>query len=158
LEEEMSVRKRRGSVSSQKFSEMLQKSIEAYRNKTITASVVIAELIELVKKIRAEDMRASNLGVSEEDLAFCDILAEAGVMRAEDDQKTLLKVAHELVELIKKDAKTDWTAKEQVRADLLMKIIFSLIRQGYPEDECDAVAEMIMSQAEMFPSLVGEGD
>jgi type I restriction enzyme R subunit len=154
LEQEVSTRKHRDLVTSKRFSEMLQKSILAYRNKAITASVVIAELVELAKQMKAEDAKASNMGIREDELAFYNALTDDSVARTEMDHEKLLAIAHELVELVRRDAKTDWNLKEQVRASLRMKIRALLSRHGYPPETSDKATKLVLSQAELFADLV----
>ncbi|MCB5292070.1 type I restriction endonuclease subunit R [Arthrobacter sp. SO3] len=154
LEQEVSARKNRDLVTSKRFSEMLQKSIKAYRNKAITASLVIAELVELAKQMKAEDAKPSSMGIREDELAFYNALTDDTVARTEMDHEKLLAIAHELVELVRRDAKTDWNLKEQVRASLRMKIRALLSRHGYPPETSDKATKLVLSQAELFADLV----
>lgn len=154
LEQEVKSRTHRDIVTSKKFSEMLQKSILAYRNKAITAAQVIAEMVELAKQMKVEDARAEKLGIREDELAFFNALNDDTVARTEMDHEKLLTIAHELVELVRKDAKTDWNLREQVRASLRMKIRFLLSRHGYPPETSDKATTLVLSQAELFADLV----
>lgn len=154
LEQEVKSRTHRDIVTSKKFSEMLQKSILAYRNKAITAAQVIAEMVELAKQMKDEDTKAQKMGIRADELAFYNALSDDSVARTEMDHEKLLTIAHELVELVRKDAKTDWNLKEQVRASLRMKIRFLLARHGYPPEESDKATALVLSQAELFADLV----
>lgn len=154
LEQEVKSRTHRDIVTSKKFSEMLQKSIMAYRNKAITAAQVIAEMVDLAKKMKEEDTKAEKLGIREDELAFFNALTDDTSARTKMDHEKLLTIAHELVELVRKDAKTDWNLKEQVRASLRMKIRFLLMRHGYPPENEENATTLVLSQAELFADLV----
>ena len=53
---------------------MLERSIRAYRNRTIEAAQVIEELIQIAKEMRQAQDRGNDLGLSDEELAFYDAL------------------------------------------------------------------------------------
>ena len=55
---------------SEQFSEMLGKSIQKYNNRSIEASKVIEELIQMAKEINQERQRGKNLSLSTEEIAF----------------------------------------------------------------------------------------
>lgn len=50
----------------------------------------------------------------------------------EDD--TLKVVTHDLTDIVRNAAKTDWQVKEQVRAKLRTRIKRLLLKHGYPPD------------------------
>ena len=66
------------------------------------------------------------------------------------DEDTLKKIAHELVEIVRRDAKTDWSVKEQVRAKLRATIKRLLLKYGYPPDEEPAATQLVLEQAEVI--------
>ena len=63
------------------------------------------------------------------------------------------KIAHELVDIIRRDAKTDWAVKEQVRAKLRASVRRLLIRYRYPPDQQEEATILVLRQAEV---LAGE--
>lgn len=58
------------------------------------------------------------------------------------------KIAHELTDIVRRDAKTDWNIKEQVRAKLRTTIKRLLLKHGYPPDKAPEATELILKQAE----------
>jgi len=52
----------------------LENTIEEYENNIISSTKVIERLIELAKEIRTAEKAGENLGLSEEELAFYDII------------------------------------------------------------------------------------
>jgi type I restriction enzyme R subunit len=65
---------------------------------------------------------------------------------------TMKKIAHELTEIVRRDAKTDWNVKEQVRANLRATIKRLLRKYGYPPepDYYATATDLILRQAEVL--------
>ena len=141
---------KRNIVTGRQFSELLAQSILRYQNRTLDAAQVVAELVTLAKALQVEGDRGTELGLSTDELAFYDAIRAnaSAVMELSDD--TLKKIAHELVEIVRRDAKTDWSVKEQVRAKLRATIKRLLLKYGYPPDEEPAATQLVLEQAEVI--------
>lgn len=70
LRNEISVRRRKNVVQSRAFTEMPERTIRRYQNRSIEAAAVVEELIELAREMREAAARGEKLGLSEEELAF----------------------------------------------------------------------------------------
>ena len=101
---------------SRSFADMLAETIRKYQNRTLEAAQVIAELLELAKKIRDERDKGKDLGLSEDEVAFYDALANNESAVRELGDKTLRAMAKELVVMLRKNTSIDWTIKESVQA------------------------------------------
>lgn len=154
LEHEVKLTSRKDIVSSKKFSEMLAQAITSYRNKAITAAQVMSELVELAQTMKEAATKAKAMGIREDELAFYNALSDDSVARTQMDHEKLLTIARELVELVRKDAKTDWNLKEQVQASLRFKIRILLSRHGYPPETSENATTLVLSQAKLFADLV----
>jgi len=137
-------------VKSRAFSQMLEETIRRYQNQTIEAAQVIAELVDLAKKIRAEKERGIDLHLSDDEVAFYDALYanDSAVMELGDD--TLKQIARELVGLLRKNTTIDWTLKEQVRAKLRVYVKKLLNKHGYPPDKQEQATKTVLEQAEIL--------
>ena len=80
---------------SKRFSEMLSKSIQKYNNRSIEASKVIEELIQMAKEIKQEKKRGNDFGLSTEGIAFYDALASHETAKEAMGDKELRAIAHE---------------------------------------------------------------
>jgi len=150
LSEEIRRVSRRNIVTGRAFSEMLEQSILRYQNRTLDAAQIVAELVELAKGLKSEADRGASLGLNDDELAFYDAICtnDSAVMELGDE--TLKKIAHELVDIVRRDAKTDWSVKEQVRAKLRATIKRLLLRYGYPPDKEETATQLVLEQAEVI--------
>ena len=150
LSEEIRRVSKRNIVTGRAFSEMLEQSLLRYQNRTLDAAQVVAELVELAKGLKADADRGAALGLTDDELAFYDAIRanDAAVMELGDE--TLKRIAHELVDIVRRDAKTDWNVKEQVRAKLRSAIKRLLLKYGYPPDKEEAATQLVLDQAEVI--------
>lgn len=130
------------------FLNSLNELITKYNNRSIESAHIINCMIKLAREICEDDERIKELGLNEKEIAFYDSLKtdESAVKVMSDD--TFKIIAQELVEIIHKNATTDWTIMETVRANLRFEIKKLLDKHGYPPDEQEGAAKMIIEQAE----------
>ena len=84
--------------------------------------------------MREADQRGEKLGLSQDELAFYDALAEnqSAVDVLGDAQ--LRVIATELVGTVRRNTSIDWTVKESVKARLRVLVRRALRKYGYPPD------------------------
>jgi type I restriction enzyme R subunit len=150
LNDEIRLQARRNLVQSRAFSEMLERAIRQYQNRSIEAAQVIAELIELAKEMRAARERGEQLSLSDEELAFYDALEvnDSAVKVLGDEM--LRTIARELVEAVRRNVTIDWTVKESVRAKLRTIVKRILRKYGYPPDKQEKATLTVLEQAELI--------
>jgi type I restriction enzyme, R subunit len=150
ISNEVKIIGKRNIVAGRKFSEMLSDALNRYQNRTIDAAQVIAEIVEIAQALREQRRRGEETGLTENELAFYDALStnESARLAMQDD--ILRAIAHELTEIVRNDAKTDWQLKDQVRAKLRTRIKRLLLKHGYPPDQEPRATELIIKQAEMI--------
>ena len=150
LNDELRTMTRTNLVKSRSFAQMLEETIRKYQNRTIEAAQVIAELLELAKKIRDEKDKGKDLGLTEEEVAFYDALANNESAVAELGDKTLKAMAKELVDMLRKNTTIDWTIKESVQAKLRVYIKRLLKKYHYPPDKQEGATKIVLEQAELL--------
>jgi type I restriction enzyme R subunit len=138
------------------FSEKLKELMNRYTNQQLTSAEVIAELIELAKEVAAEATRGEQFTppLNFDELAFYDAVAanESAVDVQGDD--VLAQIARELVAVMRRDIKTDWTVRDDVRAKLRSSIKRLLVKYKYPPDQQPGAITLVMEQMEsMAPRM-----
>lgn len=149
LTDQIRVTERTNIVQSKKFREALEDAMLRYTNKAISTAEMIARLIDLAKHLREAQKRGAALGMSEEETAFYDALAENGSAKQVMQSDTLRLMARELTVMIQKMPKLDWTQRESVRADLRRSVRRLLARYGYPPDLSEDATQLVLRQAEL---------
>src|SRR5690606_669992 len=109
-------RARKNAVQARSFEAMLDDTIRRYQNRTIDAAEVITELIGLARDMREASRRGEDLGLSDEELAFYDALAENRSAVEVMGEKELAVIAVELVKQVRRNVTIDWTVKQAARA------------------------------------------
>lgn len=136
-------------VQSKAFSERLEEAMARYHANAITTAEVLQELITLAKDIRAERQRGEESGLSDEEIAFYDALAEndSALQMMGDDKLRL--IAHELLVSLRNNISVDWAHRESARAQMRMLVKRILRKYGYPPDLQDEAVRTVLRQAEV---------
>jgi type I restriction enzyme R subunit len=153
LSDQIMVSERTNIVQSRNFREALQVAMLGYTNKAITTAEVIVRLIELARHLREAKKHGEELGLSIEEAAFYDALADNGSAQALMANDTLRAMARELSEIVKNMPKLDWTERESVRAGLRRSVRRLLARYGYPPDLADDATRLVLRQAELSTAI-----
>lgn len=150
LGDEIKTRTKKNFIQSKKLSEMLELAIKKYQNNLLTAAQVIEELIKLAEEIKTADLRGTNLGLTEDEIAFYDALLINGSAKEILGDDTLRDIARILVKKVKENTTIDWTIKESVQARLRVIVKRVLNQYGYPPDKQKLATDNILKQAELF--------
>jgi len=112
-------------------------------------------VIKLAQDIRAARNRGEEQGLSEEEVAFYDALAEnASAVQVMGDEK-LRVIAHELLVSLRENVAVDWAHRASARARLRVLVKRILRKYGYPPDLQDAAIELVLKQAEAIGEAWG---
>ncbi len=157
LNDQIRTTERRNIVQSRKFREALEEAMRRYTNKAISTAEMIAQLIELAKHLREAQLEGQELGLSVEEKAFYDALAENGSAREVMKSDTLRLMARKLTEMVQAMPRLDWTQRESVRARLRSSVRRMLIKYGYPPDLSEDATQLVLRQAELSTEYQDEG-
>ncbi|MCY3690095.1 MAG: type I restriction endonuclease subunit R [Gammaproteobacteria bacterium] len=137
-------------VQTRAFSDRVEEAIARYHTNAITTAEVIQRLIELAKDIRAAHQRGEEEGLTQEEIAFYDALAqnESAVKVMGNDH--LRVIAHELLGSLKRKASIDWPHRAPARARMRVLVKRILRKHGYPPDLQDAAVQTVLQQAEVL--------
>ncbi|MDR0876942.1 MAG: DUF3387 domain-containing protein, partial [Treponema sp.] len=146
-------------IKALEFTEKLKQVIDDYnnrRNEKQYASDVLDEvadqLSDLLENLKTEKNSFSAMGIDYEEKAFYDILKSIS-------EKFGFPYPHEKLIILSKEIKiivddkthyTDWSKKEDIKAELQVDLILVLDKYGYPPETNDEVYREIFEQAENF--------
>lgn len=150
INDEIQTRLRINLIQGRSFSEMLERTIKRYHNKSIETAQVIEELIELAKKMRDSHLRGEELNLTEEELAFYDALeVNDSAVKVLGDE-TLRTIARELADTIRENVTIDWTLRESIQAKLRVMVKRVLRKYGYPPDKQKKATDTVLEQAALI--------
>ncbi len=158
LNDEIRIRSKTNLVKSKALLEMLETAIKKYNNGLLTTAEIIQFLVdEVAKKIKEHDEREAHLGLSKEELAFYDALAEndSAVEVLGDDKLKIIAI--EVAEKVKANATIDWTIRESARAKLMVLVKRTLNKYGYPPDMQQKAIDTVLKQAELLADYFVQG-
>lgn len=137
-------------VQTKAFSERLEEAIARYHANALTTAEVIQELINLARDIREAHRRGDETGLSSEEIAFYDALAqnESAVDVMGDEQ--LRVIAQELLNNLRSNASVDWQHRSAARARMRVLVKRILRKYGYPPDLQDDAVKTVLQQAEVL--------
>jgi len=150
LNDEIKSKSRTNIVQEKKFSDRLQATLSKYHNRAIETAKVIEELIQMAKDFAEANKHGEELGLSFDELAFYDALAENESAMREMGDEVLKNIALELTKKLRNSISVDWQKRESVRAKMRNMIRIILRRYKYPPDEQMEAIDMVMKQAEVL--------
>jgi type I restriction enzyme R subunit len=136
------------------FSERITDLMTRYTNQQLTAAEVLSELITTADDVRGEAARGQRFDppLSHDELAFYDAVSENDSAVQIMGDIELAEIARELVVVMRKDTRTDWRVRDDVKAALRKSVKRLLRKHKYPPDkQPDAVKRVIEQMNELAP-------
>lgn len=150
ISEQVAVYRRTNIVKSEKFSEIMQRSINAYLNGMLTNEEVIEEMLKLAKQIAADQKEGNKLGLNADELAFYDALTKPQAIKDFYENEELIAITKELAETLRKNKTIDWQKRESARAKMRMLIKKLLKKHKYPPEGMEDAVQTVMTQCELW--------
>ena len=150
ISNQVSVYRRTNVVKSEKFSEIMQRSLNAYLNGMLTNEEVIAEMLKLAKQIAADRQEGEKLGLTADELAFYDALVKPQAIKDFYENEELISITKELAETLRKNRTIDWQKRESARAKMRMIIKKLLKKHKYPPEGMDDAVQTVITQCELW--------
>jgi type I restriction enzyme R subunit len=145
---EIKSRSKTNVVESKAFSQRLEDAVARYHEGAISALEMIQELIAMAKDLKAAYCRGEESGLSPEELAFYDALAEHEKAVEVLGSEQLRIIAARLVEDLRSNVTVDWHHRESARANM-RRLVKRILREfGYPPDLSDLAVQTVLAQAE----------
>ncbi|MBO9182199.1 MAG: type I restriction endonuclease subunit R, partial [Escherichia coli] len=136
-------------VQQKKYSDRLKAVLLKYNNRAIETAQVIEELIQMAKAFQEAMARDDALGLTPDEIAFYDAMAENESAVRELGDDTLRKLAIEVTLKLRQSTTVDWQVRESVRARLRILVRQTLRKYKYPPDKTPGAVELILKQAEV---------
>jgi type I restriction enzyme, R subunit len=111
---------------------------------------MINELIAIAKDLQEARKRGEELGLSDDETAFYDALAQNNSAVEVMGDKQLRVIAQELLAQLKANASVDWQKRESARASMRILVKRILKKYGYPPDLADDAVKIVIEQAELL--------
>ena len=150
IAEQVSIYRKTNLVKSEKFSEIMQRSVNAYLNGMLTNEEVIEEMLELAKQITAANEEGNKLGLTNDELAFYDALTRPQAIKDFYKNDELISIAKELTETLRRNKTIDWQKRESARAKMRMLIKKLLKKYKYPPEGRAEALQIVMMQCELW--------
>ena len=141
------------------FSERLQHVVDLYndrRRDEALANEVLGEvadqLADLLQQLKAEKTSFEGMGIDFEEKAFFDILESvAKKYKFEYPRDKMIELSKEIKKIVDdKSRYTDWSTRDDIKANLQVDLILILDQYGYPPVTIDDVYKEVLEQAENF--------
>ncbi len=154
------VNKIKGIDFSKKFKTLVDKYNERKEQDVLVSNVLedfTDEIIDLFHALKKEKESFGDLGIDFEEKAFYDILKALAVKYDfEYPEDKLLKLSKEVKKVVDDKAKyTDWSQRDDIKAELKVALILLLAKNDYPPVDRDEVYKEIFEQAENFKKYQG---
>lgn len=150
ISNQVSVYRRTNVVKSEKFSEIMQRSLNAYLNGMLTNEEVIAEMLKLAKQIAADKQEGEKLGLTADELAFYDALVKPQAIKDFYENEELISITKELADTLRKNRTIDWQKRQSARAKMRMIIKKLLKKHKYPPEGMDDAVQTVITQCELW--------
>lgn len=150
LAEKVALYQKTNIVQSEKFSDLLNRSLSNYLKGLLTNEEVIQELLQLAKDIASADSAANELGLTPEEKSFYDALTKPQAVHDFYSNEELVAMTKELTDSLRKNRTIDWQKKESARAGMRRMIKHLLKKYHYPPEEAVNALETVIKQCEQW--------
>ena len=147
--------KAKGIEFTQRFQTLVNKYNERKEEDVLVSEVLEEfsdEIIDLMADLKREMSSFEGMGIDFEEKAFYDILKSLAIkydFSYPEDQ--LLELAQAVKAVVDDKSKyTDWSQRDDIKAELKVDLILLLAKFGYPPVDQDEVYKEIFEQAENF--------
>lgn len=155
IEDFKKINKTKGLDFSEKFRRLVDLYNERKEDSLYVGEVwddITNEFVDLIAALQKEKESFADLGINIEEKAFYDILLKLAnkyeFTYPEDKMLTLAKAVKDVVD--DKAKYTDWSQRDDIKAELKVGLILVLAEHGYPPVDRDEVYKEIFEQAENF--------
>jgi type I restriction enzyme R subunit len=145
INDELKVRMSKNIRRMTSLKEELEKVLSKYHQNSLDSIAAIKHLLDIANEFKQDDIRTKQLGLTEDELAFYDLLsANEKILNQTGPIQDLV---HKVVASVKKNLQLDWAKKEDARAAIRLAVKKEL-RGKVPFSELDRLLKEVIEQAE----------
>jgi type I restriction enzyme R subunit len=150
VNDELHTRRRQNISRYRSFKQMLDDAITRYNNGSIQASDVIGVMVEIRQQQEADEQRKAALGLSDEELAFYDVIMQGAEQHIAADNEWIADLVREVVAAVQKNVRVDWTRahRNDVYASVQSAVSRVLRRRKIKGEQFQFLLNRLMNQAE----------
>jgi type I restriction enzyme R subunit len=145
INDEIKFRYPKNLIKYRNLKDEVEKVINDYHNHFFDSLIALEKLREVAKKMQEEDVRRVQLGLSDEEESFYEILAKHNTAIA--DFELIKEIVKDITASIKKNLQIDWFKKPDARAQIMIAVRRVLQKKGVSA-ELKEIMDEIMEQAE----------
>ncbi|MCZ4694584.1 type I restriction endonuclease subunit R [Ancylomarina euxinus] len=145
INDELKVRMAKNIKKTRKLKEELEAVLSKYHKNSLDSIAAIKHLLDIATEFKEDDKRTKELGLSEDELAFYDLLSANGKLL--NTQGPIQDLVHKVVASVKKNLQLDWAKKEEARAAIRLAVKKEL-KGKVPFSELDQILKEVIEQAE----------
>lgn len=154
ISDQLQIYRRTNVVKSEKFSDIIQRTINSYLNGMLSNEEVIQELLNLAKQIKLAKEAGNQLGLTDEEMAFYDALTKPEAIHDFYHNDELINLTKELTETLRKSKTVDWQKKKSARSRMRMIVKKLLKKYKYPPEGMEDALQTVMVQCELWTDNV----
>lgn len=148
------------------FADRLKRVVDEYNNRRRDESYanevlddIAGKLADLLAELKTEKNSFKKLGIDYEEKAFYDILKAVAKKYEFDNEypdEKMLELSKKIKVIVDdKSRYTDWSTRDDIKANLQVDLILLLDEYGYPPVTLDDVYKEVLEQAENFKKYAG---
>jgi type I restriction enzyme, R subunit len=145
INDELKVRMPKNIKRMTSLKEELDKVLGRYHKNSLDSIAAIKHLLDIATEFKNDDIRTKQLGLTEDELAFYDLLAANEKLI--NEQGPMQDLVHKVVVSVKKNLQLDWTKKEDARAAIRLAVKKEL-KGKVPFSSLDKLLQEVIEQAE----------
>ena len=150
LQDELNQRRRGNMMQVRSFKTMLEEAITRYNNHTIQAADVVRVMVEIRKQWAANEQRKRTLGLSDEELAFYDVVVMGETINITTDNEWIASLVRDVVKAVRNNLQVDWTKahRRDVYAGVESAVKMVLRRRKIKGEQFVFILNRLMKQAQ----------
>jgi len=145
INDELKVRGAKNRKKARKLKDELERVLSDYHKNSLDSIAAIKHLLDIADEFKNDDKRTKELGLSEDELAFYDLLSANEKLL--NQSGPIQDLVHKVVDSLKKKLELDWTKKEDARAAIRLAVKREL-KGKVPFSSLDEILKEVIEQAE----------